>query len=65
MKYSVEMSYGLGVTVENIEANSREEAVEKAKKMVDEEVSIIDGMNIDIGDLEFDQVTYVSEDLRI
>lgn len=59
MKFDIEMCYGLGVTVSSIEANSEEEAIGKAKKMVSSTVNIMDGLNVEAGCLEFEQVTYV------
>ena len=57
-KYTVEMCYGLNVSVE-VEAKTREEAIKVAQQMVDEDKSGF----ADIYDLEFEDVTYVSGDI--
>ena len=57
-KYTVEMCYGLNVSVE-VEAETREEAIKVAQQMVDEDKSGF----ADIYDLEFEDVTYVSGDI--
>ncbi|HLO11089.1 MAG TPA: hypothetical protein VK190_02410 [Pseudoneobacillus sp.] len=59
MKYTVEMSYGIGFTVTDIEANSQDEAIEKAKEIVEEEITVVDGRNVDSSDLEFEDVNFV------
>lgn len=56
-KWTVEMCYGLNVSVEGVEAETREEAEEKAKRMVDANPSEY----ADVNDLEFEMTTYVSE----
>ena len=64
MKYCVEMSYGLGISVDNIEAESELKAIEIAKQMVEEEVSIIDGKNIDAQCMEFEELHEMIKDKR-
>ena len=61
-RYDIEMSYGVGVSL-HIEADNENEAIEKAKKMVDEEVRIDSGFGTieDVGNLEFEQVNYISK----
>ena len=61
--YDVEMCYGFGVSL-NIDANSKEEAIEIAKQIVKEEVSINEGFDnrlIDCGCIEFEQVTFINK----
>lgn len=60
MKWDVELFYGIGFTVTDIEANTREEAITKAKAIV-EETTIMEGPQVSAGDLEFDQCTYTQE----
>lgn len=57
MKYTVEMYYGLNVSVE-VEADTQEEAISKAQDMVEEDKSDY----ADVQDLEFEEVTFVSDD---
>lgn len=59
-KWSVEMAYGVNICVD-VEANTQQEAVKLAKKVVDEDVNISDDRNIDSGGLIFEQVTGVYE----
>lgn len=40
-KWSVELSYGIGFTVSDIEAETREEAIEKAKHLVEDGTTIL------------------------
>lgn len=56
MKYTVEMCYGLNVSVE-VEADTQVEAVAKAKSMVEEDKDEY----ANVQDLEFESVTYVSD----
>lgn len=58
-KWCIELAYSIGFTVSGIEANSKEEAIEKAKNMVNDAVVISD-VGVDEGDFEFQQVTYVT-----
>lgn len=60
MKWDVELSYGIGFTVTDIEAGTREEAITKAKAVV-EEITIVEGPQVSTGSLEFDQCTYTQE----
>jgi hypothetical protein len=61
-KYVVEMSYILGVTL-NVKAENKEYAIEKAKEIVRNDITVIDtGCDIeDVGDIEFEQVNFVKE----
>lgn len=63
-KWDVEMSYIAGFSISGIEADSREEAIEEAKRVINEEVTISDiSMNtVECGGLEFEQVNFVQED---
>lgn len=57
-KWTIEMCYGLNVSVEGVEAETREEAEKIARQMVDENIEEYADMN----GLEFEMTTYVSED---
>lgn len=59
MKWNVELCCGIGFTVSNIEAATRDEAIEKAKNLVLDGTNIMTDVNVDAGDLEYDQCTYV------
>lgn len=58
MKYDVELSYAIGFTVTGVEAESREDAIRKAKALA-EETNITTGIQVDAGCLEFDQCSYI------
>ena len=70
MKYNIEMCYKMNVSVTGIESTGQKvdsdsimEAVEIAKKKVEEEISIL-GLgsgHVDASCLEFEQVTYIEE----
>lgn len=60
-KYTIEMYYGTNITVTVDEAKSTDEAVEKAKKVVKEQVHILDSRNVDVEDLMFEEVTFVDK----
>lgn len=60
MKWDVELSYGIGFTVTGVEAQSKEDAVRKAKALV-EDTDINTGIQVDAGCLEFDQCTYARQ----
>lgn len=59
-KYDVEMVYGVGVSLK-VDADTEEDAIKKAKQIVEDEVSVIDGIDVDTGDMEFEQVTYINK----
>lgn len=61
-RYDIEMSYGVGVSL-HVEADNEKEAIEKAREMVEEEVSINSGFGTieDVSDLEFNQVNYIAK----
>lgn len=60
--YDIEMSYNVGVSL-HMEADNEKEAIEKAREMVKEEVSINSGFGTieDVSDLEFKQVSYIAK----
>ena len=60
--YDIEMSYNVGVSL-HMEADNEKEAIEKAREMVEEEVSINSGFGTieDVSDLEFKQVSYIAK----
>lgn len=60
-KYDVEMAYGFGVTVSGVLASSPEEALAKAKQKVEEEISILDGANVDAGGIEYECPNFIRE----
>lgn len=65
-KWSVELSYGIGFTVSNIQAETREKAIEKAKDLVEKGTTILPFDNsVDESGLEFDSVSYVQMDNTI
>lgn len=60
-KWDIEMAYGVNVSVE-VEADTREEALHEAKQEVEKRVELInEGKEIEVGDLEFSEITFVSE----
>lgn len=64
-KWEIEMAYGIGFSAE-VEANNREDAIEKAKNLIEDGVTILPFDNsVDAGDLEFETVTYAQESLVI
>lgn len=65
-KWSVELSYGIGFTVSGIKAETKEEAIEKAKHLVEDGTTILPFDNsVDESGLEFDMVSYVQADNTI
>ena len=65
-KWSVELSYGIGFTVSNILAETQEEAIEKAKRLVEDGTTILPFDNsVDESGLEFNMVSYVQADNTI
>lgn len=65
-KWSVELSYGIGFTVSDIRAETREEAIEKAKHLVENGTTILPFDNsVDESGLKFDSVSYVQMDNTI
>lgn len=59
-KWSVELSYRIGFTVSDVEAETQEEAIEKAKHIVEDGTTILPFDNsVDERGLEFDMISYV------
>lgn len=59
--YSLEMNYGININL-NVKANSQEEAIEKAKKIIQEGISITEDYKIeDVSELFFNDVSYISD----
>lgn len=56
-KYVIEMSYICNVNVE-IEGETLKDAINKAKELVNKEVTILGTNQVDISELMFDDVTY-------
>lgn len=57
-KWDLEFACGVGFSVDNVEAGTRNEAIEKAARMA-EGTSFVTNAQVDAGDLEYDQCTYV------
>lgn len=58
MKYTIEMSYSIGITVNDIVADSQAEAVKMAKRKINQ-VAVVVGINdVDCGPLKFKDVTF-------
>jgi hypothetical protein len=63
-KYTLEMNYGLNITL-NVEADSQEEAIEKAKEVIGNGVDITEDYRIkDVSELFFQDVNYISKENR-
>jgi hypothetical protein len=60
MKYDIDLAYGIGFTVSGIDANSHEEAIKKARNIIAKDITILNGRDVDAGDLEFEGVNYIS-----
>lgn len=60
-KWDVELSYGIGFTVSGIYAETKEQAVKKAKRRVEKDVSVLTSGSIDEGGLEFEMATDIRE----
>lgn len=58
MKYTIEMSYSVGITVNDIVADSEAEAVKIAKRRVVNQVVVIGVDDVDCGSLKFKDVTF-------
>lgn len=60
--YDIEMCYGFGITL-NIQAENKKEAIEKAKEIVSNDITVLDmGGDIEnVGDIEFEQVNFIQE----
>lgn len=61
MKYTIELSYSAGITVNDIVADSEDEAIEIAKRRVDKGVAFVEAHDIDCGSLKFKDVTFCEE----
>lgn len=64
-KWNVDLVYGIPFTVNGIEADSRNEAIEKAKKAVEDNTEIMTGHMVDAGCLEYDQCSYSEQTLSL
>lgn len=58
MKYTIEMSYSVGITVNDIVADSEAEAIEIAKSRVDQGVAFVEAHDFDCGPLKFKDETF-------
>lgn len=63
-KYTLEMNYGLNITL-NVEADTQEEAIEKAKEVIGNGVDITEDYRIeDVSELFFQDVNYIGKENR-
>ena len=60
-KWTVELSFGIGFTVSNVEAPTQQEAAKKAKDLVLEDTMFMTDPQVEKSDLEFEQYTYFKE----
>lgn len=60
-KWDVELSCGIGFTVTGVEADTKENAIKKAKHLVDSSVSIMAGPGIEEGSLTFEQCSFAKQ----
>ena len=60
MKYTIELSYSVGITVNDIVADSEDEAIKMAKRRVNNGV-VVEAHDIDCGPLKFKDVTFCEE----
>lgn len=60
-KWNVELCCGIGFTVTGIDADTEEQAIESAKSLVLDGTTILTGIHVSEGDLEYDQCTYIKE----
>lgn len=58
MKYTIEMSYSVGITVNDIVANSETEAVKMAKRKINQAAVVVGVDDVDCGPLKFKDVTF-------
>lgn len=58
-KWSVELCCGIGFTVSGVEADTRTEAIEKAKQMVLDGTTILTGKQVEENGLEYDRTAYI------
>lgn len=56
--WNVELAYGIGFTVTGIEADTKEEAIKKARERVEDHTTILTHAHVDEGDLEYDACTF-------
>lgn len=60
--YTLEINYGINVTL-NIESNSHEEAIKKAKEIINKGVRVTEDCSIDdVSELFFNGVNYINEE---
>ncbi len=57
-KWTVEMCYGVGVSIEGVEAETQEEAIEEAKRLMEEDPEEF----VDMRELEFESLNFVCEE---
>lgn len=61
--YDIQMNYGIRFTVEGIKAGTQEEAVRKARKIVEEGITILPyDCSVDVGNLGFESAMCLKED---
>lgn len=59
--WNIELAYGIGFTVIGIEADTKEEAIAKAREMVEEHTTILTRAHVDEGDLEYNACTFCQQ----
>lgn len=65
MKYDVELTYGIEFRITDVEADSRDEAIEKAKVLVEKTDITTAKSQVNAGALEYNQCSYIQESLSI
>lgn len=60
-KYNVELVYGIGFTINDIVAETKEQAIEKAKQIVENETTVMGPHGVNEGNLEYDQCSFIEE----
>lgn len=59
-KWDIEMTYGIGFSVCGVVAETQDEAIQKARHLVEQGTTVLPFDNsVDERDLEFEQVTYI------
>ena len=57
-KWTVEMCYAVGVSIEGVEAETQEEAIERAKEFMEEDPLEF----VDVDELKFKSLNFVCEE---
>lgn len=59
--WNVELAYGISFTVTGVNANTKEEAIAKAREMVEDHATILTHAHVDEGDLEYNACTFCQQ----